>query len=111
MKVIFGLAAGALMLFQANAYAQDMAAGQQACGNDAFSLCQQAIPDQGRIAACLRANFRRVSAPCRTFMASYAKKSGTRHARRRHHERHASGHHRKHRHSARHHRRHGRDDG
>jgi hypothetical protein len=31
MKVVLGLAAGALMLFQANAYAQDQAAGQQAC--------------------------------------------------------------------------------
>jgi hypothetical protein len=108
MKVILGLAAGALLLFQASAYAQDMQAGQQACGNDVFALCQQAIPDQGRIAACLRANFKRVSPTCRAFMVSYGKKSGTRHASRKH-ERRMSAHHKKHRYSSRH-RRHRHDE-
>ena len=110
MKLVLGLAAGALMLFQANAYAQDMQAGQQACGNDVFALCGQAIPDQGRIAACLRANYSRVSQPCRAFMASYGKKRG-RYASR-HHERHASRYERRHHHySSRHHRRHRSDEG
>jgi hypothetical protein len=111
MKLVLGLAAGALMLLQANAYAQDQQAGQQACGNDVFALCQQAIPDQGRIAACLRANFSRVSQPCRTFMASYGGKSRGHYASRRH-ARHASRYERRHHHySSRQHRRHHRDEG
>ena len=106
MKVVLGLAAGALILLQANAYAQDQAAGQQACGNDVFSICQQAIPDQGRIAACLRANFRRVSPACRAFMASYGRNKSTRHASRGH-ERRVSRHERRHHHySSRQHKRH-----
>lgn len=110
MKIVLGLAAGALMMLQAGAFAQDQAAGQQACGNDVFALCQQAIPDQGRIAACLRANFSRVSRPCRAYMASYGK-SGSRYASR-HHGRHAARHHAyRHHYSSRHHRRHSRDEG
>jgi hypothetical protein len=100
MKLVLGLAAGALMLFQASANAQDMQAGQQACGNDVFALCQQSIPDRGRIEACLRANFRRVSPTCRAYMASYGKKR-SRYASR-HHERHASHYDRHHHYSSRH---------
>ncbi len=103
MKIVLGLAAGALLLLQANAYAQDQAAGQQACGNDVFALCQQAIPDQGRIAACLRANFRRVSPACRTFMANYGRAARTRTASRGH-EHHMSRYERRHHYSSRHHR-------
>jgi len=111
MKVVLGLAAGALMLFQANAYAQDQAAGQQACGNDVFAICQQAIPDQSRIAACLRANFSRVSPACRAYMASYGRHKSARHAGRSH-ERRASRHERRHHHySSRQHRRHHRSEG
>jgi hypothetical protein len=102
MKLVLGLAAGALMLFQANAYAQDQAAGQQACGNDVFALCGQAIPDQGRIAACLRAKFSRVSPTCRAYMASYGKKRS----------RTASPHHKRHHHySSRQHRHHRHNEG
>lgn len=81
--------------------AQAQAEGQQACGNDAFALCQEAIPDAGRVAACLRKNFSRVSAPCRLYMASYGRSHrATRHAARRHHERYsARRHHRRHRHA------------
>jgi hypothetical protein len=111
MKLVLGLAAGALMLFQANANAQDMQAGQQACGNDVFALCQQDIPDQGRIAACLRANYSKVSPACRSFMASYGKgKKGSRTASR-HHHRHASHYNRHHHYSSRHHRKHRSDEG
>ncbi len=109
MKLVLGLAAGALMLCHANAYAQDMQAGQQACGNDVFSLCQQDIPDQGRIAACLRKNFSRVSPGCRAFMASYGKK-GSRYASG-HHQRHASHYNRHHHYSSRHHHKHRSDEG
>jgi hypothetical protein len=36
-------------------------------------MCQQDVPDQGRITACLRKNYSRVSPPCRAFMAASAK--------------------------------------
>ncbi len=109
MKIVLGLAAGALMLLQASAYAQDQAAGQQACGNDVFALCQQAIPDRGRIEACLRANFSRVSPTCRAYMASFGHKR-TRYASRRHEHR-MSRYERRHHYSSRHHRRHRHDEG
>ena len=92
------------------AFAQSEAEGQQACGNDVFALCQQAIPDRGRIEACLRTNFRRVSPTCRAFMASYSRSHrATREASR---HRHASRHYRydrrahrakRHHHMTRHH--------
>lgn len=50
----------------------DQMAAQQACGNDVFATCQQAMPDHTRIAACLRQHFHQVSRPCQQFMASYA---------------------------------------
>jgi hypothetical protein len=63
--------AAATIATSANAF--DQAAAQQACGNDVFAMCQQDIPDQGRITACLRKNYSRVSAPCRSFMAVSAR--------------------------------------
>ncbi|HET7848804.1 MAG TPA: cysteine rich repeat-containing protein [Pseudolabrys sp.] len=62
---------------------EDMQAAQQVCQNDVFALCQDSVPDQTRITACLRRHFREVSAPCRDFMAHYGKH-------RRHHRRHES---------------------
>jgi hypothetical protein len=38
---------------------------RQACENDAFRLCGQAIPDQERVKACLIANMSRLSPACR----------------------------------------------
>lgn len=76
MKLILpALALLAVTLVCAPAQAQTPAdqAGQQACGNDAFSLCGDAIPDRGRIEACLRRNYSRVSKDCKAYMASYGK--------------------------------------
>jgi len=80
----------ALGLLCASAQAQSAAeqAGQQACGNDVFAMCGDAIPDRGRIEACLRRNYNRVSAPCRHFMASYGHSHGARHTERHHYTRH-----------------------
>lgn len=111
MKIVLGLAAAALLLLQTNAYAQDQAAGQQACANDVFALCQQAIPDRGRIASCLRANLPRVSPACRSFMASYGRAARTRTASRRHAHRTSRYERRHHYYSSRHHRRHRHDEG
>jgi hypothetical protein len=84
MRILFVISA--LLAFLATpAFAQSDAEGQQACGNDAFALCQQAIPDRGRIEACLRQNFRRASPACRSYMASYSRShraTAPRHSRR-----------------------------
>ena len=80
----------AVVLFCASAHARSDAeqAGQQACGSDVFSLCGDAIPDRGRIEACLRRNYSRVSATCRHYMASYGRTHRPRSAERRHYTRH-----------------------
>ncbi len=99
-KALPYIVAAVLGLSCTQALAQSQAEGQQACGNDAFSLCQEAIPDANRVAACLRKNFSRVSAPCRQYMANYGKSHrATRHASRRHHERYSYRHHRRHHHA------------
>jgi hypothetical protein len=54
------------------AIAFDQAAAQQACGNDVYALCQQAVPDQNKIAACMQRHIKQVSVPCRRFMAATA---------------------------------------
>ena len=71
LPLLLATFAVAAMTTSANAF--DQAAAQQACGNDVFALCQQDIPDQGRITACLRKNSSHVSAQCRSFMAASAK--------------------------------------
>ncbi len=59
---------------------QDMQVEQQACQDDVYALCGQAIPDQNRIARCLRRQWAKVSPRCRSVMASYSKRHGaTRH--------------------------------
>jgi hypothetical protein len=91
MKFILpATAALALALLCAPAQAQSDAeqAGQQACGSDVFSLCGDAIPDRGRIEACLRRNYSRVSSTCRHFMASYGHTHRARYAEREHSTRH-----------------------
>jgi hypothetical protein len=70
------IAALAGSIFAVPALAQepfDQNAAQAACGGDVMGLCQQAMPDHNRIAACLRQNFRQVSQPCQQFMANYGK--------------------------------------
>jgi hypothetical protein len=44
------------------AYTDD---GRQACENDAFRLCNHAIPDVERVKACLITNRSRLSPACR----------------------------------------------
>lgn len=66
--LVLGVLSAALVARPAAAF--DQAAAQAACGNDVFALCQQAVPDQGRITACMNAHRRQVSPVCRQFMAS-----------------------------------------
>ena len=59
----FALSAGA-----ARADAQQ---DQQACMNDAMTICGQYIPDRERVAACLMANRGHVSPPCRVALRHF----------------------------------------
>ena len=49
------------------AAAQEMTA-EQACTNDAYSFCNEFIPDRAKVGACLRRNARKISPACRTFV-------------------------------------------
>jgi hypothetical protein len=50
----------------ASAYTQEE---QQACQDDAFRLCQNAIPDEQRVKACLITNMRKLSPACHAMFA------------------------------------------
>lgn len=64
IRTAFALAliAGTLLPLAANATPQD---DQQACMNDAMTVCSQFIPDRERVGACLVANRSRISVACR----------------------------------------------
>jgi hypothetical protein len=64
-KIAIALAFFALMPATASAQSQE---DQNACMNDAFNVCGDAIPDRGRVAACLAKNIRRISLACRAVM-------------------------------------------
>jgi hypothetical protein len=70
IKIAIALAFFALMPATASAQSQD---DQNACMNDAFNVCGSAIPDRGRVAACLAKNIRRISPACRSVMRRHAK--------------------------------------
>ena len=72
MKSHFALAAVLVAFIPVTALAQSQDE-QQACMNDAFTVCSHAIPDRDRVAACLAQNINRISAPCRMVMARYSK--------------------------------------
>jgi hypothetical protein len=44
---------------------------QNACVNDAMTVCSQYIPDRSRVAGCLLSNRARISAPCRAQLAHW----------------------------------------
>jgi hypothetical protein len=58
---------GAALVFTA-AIGTTPAAAQHACQSDAFRLCNQFIPDRGRVASCLFRNKRALSPDCRVAM-------------------------------------------
>ncbi len=64
-----GLAAGLLLATLSTVSAQESYRGtpadQQACTDDVSRLCNQFIPDEQRIVACLIQNRRRLSPACR----------------------------------------------
>ena len=72
MKLQIALAA-ALLVVVPVAVTAETQEEQQACMNDAFNICGQAIPDRDRVAACLTQNLDRISSACRTVMLRYSK--------------------------------------
>lgn len=75
IKTAVALAFVALVPAAASAESQDE---QNACMNDAFTVCSAAIPDRDRVAACLAKNIKIISAPCRTVMNRYSKQHAVR---------------------------------
>jgi hypothetical protein len=51
---------------------------QNACMNDAFSVCGQFIPDRERVGNCLRANRSRISPACREAIKRFNPRTATR---------------------------------
>jgi len=47
---------------------------QNACQNDAFDLCGDAIPDHDKVYQCLKKNWGKVSAQCKSVMNKYPSK-------------------------------------
>ena len=72
IKLAIALAFFALVPVGASAETQDE---QNACMNDAFNVCGEAIPDRDQVAACLAKNIKRISPACRTVMNRYSKSS------------------------------------
>jgi hypothetical protein len=64
MRYLSALAGIVIMMapLPAAAYSQ---ADANACTPDAFRLCQNAIPDAGRVASCLAQNKRNLSPACK----------------------------------------------
>ena len=71
-KLIPPLAGFLLVLFCPPSFAQTQDE-QQACENDAFQFCQDAIPDEGRVYACLNKHRRELSHACRQAMVKYSR--------------------------------------
>jgi Cysteine rich repeat len=59
------LIALALIFFGMPAEAQPTPAQRQACEQDAYRFCQDAIPDEERVRQCLVRNMRRLNPTCR----------------------------------------------
>jgi hypothetical protein len=48
---------------------------QQACMNDALTVCSEYIPDRGRVASCLISNRSRISQACRVALTQFNPKT------------------------------------
>ena len=75
MRVASALAIGVTIAWSLPAMAYT-AAEAKACMSDAFRLCAKAIPNQGRVAACLSAKHQQLSAGCAEALARYMRTQG-----------------------------------
>jgi hypothetical protein len=72
MKIQFAIAFAFFALAPVTASAETQEE-QNACMNDAFTICGHAIPDRERVGACLAQNINRISSPCRIVMQRYSR--------------------------------------
>jgi hypothetical protein len=79
MRLAFALAVSLFCAssLPAAAYTQ---ADASACMSDAFRLCASAIPNEGRVAACLHAKHRQLSQGCADAFARYTRVKAERRA-------------------------------
>jgi hypothetical protein len=63
------LVAFVFAVFSLPTQAQPTPAQRQACEQDAYRLCERAIPDENRVRQCLIANMRRLNPTCRSAFA------------------------------------------
>jgi hypothetical protein len=80
----FGLLVG-LLPSCITAVAAETAEQRSACTSDAFRLCGSAMPDAGRVQACLAQNRRSLSPLCREVFAGGGRHVEHRHYRHHHH--------------------------
>ena len=72
MNIVTYLALGLLCLaFVPVAAKANEQQDQDACMQDAQTVCGQFIPDRGRVAHCLMANRRKISPACRTALKHF----------------------------------------
>lgn len=71
-RLIPFFAALALVVLSPHAFAQTQDE-QQACENDAFKFCQDAIPDEDRVYACLHKHRHEISPTCRKALVKYSR--------------------------------------
>ena len=55
----------ALVATSSASFAAGTAAQRSACMGDAFKFCSAAIPNVGRVTACMKSNYSRLSAGCK----------------------------------------------
>jgi Cysteine rich repeat len=68
----FGLAASLLALLPPGEATAQQGPARQACGDDISRVCAGIQPGEGRITACVREHFIKLSAPCRNALISGA---------------------------------------
>ncbi len=76
MRVASALAIGVMIVFSLPAAAAYTAAEAKACMSDAFRLCASAIPNQGRVTACLQTKQQQLSAGCADALARSMRTQG-----------------------------------
>jgi len=82
---VLGLLAGAFAYGAGGALAQGSDAERQACTPDAMRLCGDAIPDVGRVTACMKVKYSQLSPECRAVFGGGKKGRAPRHHYYKHH--------------------------
>jgi hypothetical protein len=73
LYIAAGLVLGSLLMSGVTKAAAQAVNAEQACTPDVMRLCNEFIPDRGRITACLRAKRHQLSRECSAVMSPKAK--------------------------------------